>query len=96
MTGSGGNVRLVKTLDYFKEFLQFAETEYIYVQAGWLEPGQGLDDVVRYMIDGRKSCRCALGEWKYAGAGKSGREHSRGAARRRAEFIEVNGQPVGN
>ena len=51
VTGSGGNVRLVKTLDYFKEFLQFAKTEYIYVQAGWLEPGTRAYDVIRYMIE---------------------------------------------
>ena len=51
VTGSGGNVRLVKTLDYFKDFLGFAGTDYIYVQAGWLEPGTRAYDVVRYMIE---------------------------------------------
>ena len=51
VTGSGGNVRLVKTLEDFKAFLRFAETEYIYVEAGYLEEGSRVYDVVRYLIE---------------------------------------------
>ncbi len=51
VTGSGGNVCLVKTLDNFKDFLRFAGTDYIYVQAGWLEQGTRAYDVVRYLIE---------------------------------------------
>lgn len=51
VTGSGGNVRLVKTLEDFKSFLRFAETEYIYVEAGYLEEGSRVYDVVRYLIE---------------------------------------------
>lgn len=36
VTGSGGNVYLVKRLAYFEEFLQYAGTEYFYVEAGYL------------------------------------------------------------
>ena len=51
VTGSGGNVRLVKTLEDFKAFLRFAKTEYIYVEAGYLEEGSRVYDVVRYLIE---------------------------------------------
>ncbi|MDO5415869.1 MAG: hypothetical protein Q4F29_01605 [Lachnospiraceae bacterium] len=51
VTGSGGNVRLVKTLDDFKAFLKFAGTDYIYVQAGYLERGTRAYDVARYLVE---------------------------------------------
>lgn len=51
VTGSGGNVWLVKKLDYFKDFLRYAQTEYIYVQSGYLEPGTRAEEVVRFMIE---------------------------------------------
>lgn len=51
VTGSGGNVWLVKKLDYFKSFLAYADTEYIYVQAGYLEDGSRAEEIVRFMIE---------------------------------------------
>ena len=51
VTGSGGNVVLVKTLDRFKDFLRFAGIQYVYVQAGWLQEGTRAYDVVRFMIE---------------------------------------------
>ncbi len=36
VTGSGGNVYLVKKLAYFEEFLRYAGTEYFFVEAGYL------------------------------------------------------------
>lgn len=51
LTGSGGNVRLVKTLDDFKEFLRYAGTRYFYIQSGYLEEGSRAYDIVRYMIE---------------------------------------------
>lgn len=51
VTGSGGNVRLVKTLEDFKSFLRFAGTEYIYVQEDYLEEGTRVYDVIRYLIE---------------------------------------------
>lgn len=51
VTGSGGNVRLVKTLADFKEFLRFAQTEYVYVQEDYLEEGTRAWDVIRYLIE---------------------------------------------
>lgn len=36
VTGSGGNVYLVKRLAYFEEFLRYAGTEYFFVEAGYL------------------------------------------------------------
>lgn len=51
LTGSGGNVRLVKTLDDFKSFLRYAKTRYFYIQSGYLEEGSRAYDIVRYMIE---------------------------------------------
>lgn len=51
LTGSGGNVRLVKTLDDVKAFLRFAGIKYLYVQAGFLEEGTRCYDVVRYLAE---------------------------------------------
>lgn len=51
VTGSGGNVRLVKTLENFKQFLRYAGTQYLYVEAGYLEEGSRAWDVVRYLIE---------------------------------------------
>lgn len=51
VTGSGGNVVLVKTLDNFKEFLRYARTEYIYVQSGYVGKDTRVYDVIRYMIE---------------------------------------------
>ena len=51
VTGSGGNVWLVKKLDYFKSFLAYAGTEYIYVQAGYLEEGSRAEEIIRFMIE---------------------------------------------
>ena len=51
VTGSGGNVWLVKKLDYFKSFLDYAGTEYIYAQAGYLEDGSRAEEIIRFMIE---------------------------------------------
>lgn len=51
VTGSGGNVKLVKTLADFKAFLRFAQTEYVYVQEDYLEEGTRVCDVIRYLIE---------------------------------------------
>ena len=96
VTGSGGNVRLVKTLDYFKEFLQFAKTEYIYVQAGWLEPGTRAYDVVRYMIEDG-----SLADVRWENGNMLARVNLDGSIPAEpeaaaAEFYAVNGQPVSN
>ncbi len=51
VTGSGGNVRLVKTLDNFKEFLEYAKIQYLYVQANFLEENTRCYDVVRFLVE---------------------------------------------
>ena len=35
ITGAWGNVVLVKKMDYFVEFMDYAKTDYVYVQAGY-------------------------------------------------------------
>lgn len=50
-TGSGGNVVLVKTLENFKDYLRYAKTDYIYAEAGHLEPGSREWDVLRYLVE---------------------------------------------
>ena len=49
--GNGGNVYLVKTLDLFKGFLNYAGTDYIYVNDGFLENHERAGDIIEYMIE---------------------------------------------
>lgn len=51
VTGSGGNVVLVKTLNNFKDFLRYAGIQYIYAEAGHLEEGTREWDVLRYLVE---------------------------------------------
>ena len=51
LAGSGGNVYLVKTLVLFKEFLNYAGTDYIYVNDDFLAANDRASDIVEYMID---------------------------------------------
>lgn len=51
VTGSGGNVQLVKTLDMFKEFLKYAGIEYFYLEAGYLTDNPRALELVEYMIE---------------------------------------------
>ena len=54
VTGSQGNVMLVKTMDNFVEFLDYAKTDYIYIEAGCMAEGERADtltcDLVEYGI----------------------------------------------
>ena len=54
VTGSQGNVMLVKTMDNFVEFLDYAKTDYIYIEAGYVAEGERTDtltcDLVEYGI----------------------------------------------
>lgn len=49
--GSGGNVYLVKTLDLFREFLDYAGTDYIYVNDSFLETHERASDIIEYMTE---------------------------------------------
>lgn len=49
LTGSGGNVYMVKKLDYFKDFLRYAKIEYIYVERGYLDDQERAAEIIRYM-----------------------------------------------
>lgn len=51
ITGSGGNVVLVKTLENFKDYLRYAGTDYVYAEAGHLEEGSREWDVLRYLVE---------------------------------------------
>ena len=50
ITGSGGDVYLVKKLAYFEEYLKWAKTEYIYVQAGYLADQPRACQIIEDMI----------------------------------------------
>lgn len=50
VTGSGGNVWLVKKLEYFKDFLRFAGTDYLFVQAGYLAENDRARQIVEDML----------------------------------------------
>ena len=51
ITGSGGNVYLVKKLDYFKWYLDISGTEYIFAEGEYLRTHDRAGDIVRYMIE---------------------------------------------
>ena len=50
VTGSGGNVYLVKRLAYFEEFLKYAGTEYFFVEAGYLAGQDRALQIIEDMI----------------------------------------------
>ncbi len=50
ITGSGGDVYVVKKLAYFEEYLRWAGTEYIYVQAGYLADQPRATQIIEDMI----------------------------------------------
>ena len=49
--GSGGNVYLVKTLDEFKGYLNYAKTDYVYTEEEFLETHSRGSDIITYMIE---------------------------------------------
>lgn len=49
ITGSGGNPAVVKTLDHFKKYLDYAQIKYICVDKAYLKDRQRASDVVKYM-----------------------------------------------
>ena len=49
ITGSGGNVVLVKYLDNFKEFLNYAKIDYIYTREDYLRTHDRAKEIVAYM-----------------------------------------------
>ena len=49
ITGSGGNPAVVKTLDHFKKYLDYAQIKYICVDKEYLKDRQRASDVVKYM-----------------------------------------------
>lgn len=50
ITGVWGNVALVKTMDSFLEFLSYAETDYIYAEAGYMGEGERAYELVKDLI----------------------------------------------
>lgn len=51
ITGSGGNPAVVKTLDHFKKYLDYAQIKYICVDKAYLKDRQRASDVVKYMYE---------------------------------------------
>lgn len=51
ITGVWGNVKLVKTMDSFVEFLDYAGTDYLYVQAGYTGEGERSYALVKDLIE---------------------------------------------
>ena len=51
VTGSQGNVMLVKTMDNFVEFLDYAKTDYIYIEAGYMAEGERTDTLTRDLVE---------------------------------------------
>ena len=51
VTGSGGDVYLVKKLAYFEEFLEYAGVDYFFVQAGYLADQPRAFEIIEDMIE---------------------------------------------
>ncbi len=51
VTGSQGNVVLVKYMDNFVEYLRFAETDYMYIQAGYMSEDMRCYSLTRDLIE---------------------------------------------
>ncbi|MGP1348076.1 MAG: hypothetical protein ACTTK0_00360 [Stomatobaculum sp.] len=49
LEGSGGNVRLVKTLDEFKEYLEYAEITHLFAEDLFLVTHGRAEEMIRYM-----------------------------------------------
>ena len=51
VTGTWGNVVLVKKMDYFVEFMDYAQTDYIYAKAGYMGEEERCYTLVRDLIE---------------------------------------------
>lgn len=51
ITGSQGNVVLAKSMDNFVEFMRYADTDYVYIQAGYMEEGMRCFSLTRDLIE---------------------------------------------
>lgn len=51
LEGSGGNPYLVKKLDIFKEYLDYAHIDYIFVNDLFLESHSRAEEIVRFMLE---------------------------------------------
>lgn len=51
VTSAWGNVRLVSTMDRFIEYLDYAKTDYIYMQAGKVEEDSRCYELMGYLIE---------------------------------------------
>ncbi len=51
ITGSGGNVLVVKYLDNFKKFLNYAEIDYIYTENAYLKDHKRADEIIQFMLE---------------------------------------------
>ena len=49
LEGSGGNVGIVKTLNEFKDYLEYAGIGYLYTEDGFLESHARAAEIIRYM-----------------------------------------------
>lgn len=51
ITGIWGNVLLVKTMDYFVDFMEYAKTDYVYAQEGYMGTDERCYSLVRNLIE---------------------------------------------
>ena len=49
LEGSGGNVGIVKTLNEFKDYLEYAQIDYLYTEDAFLESHARAAEIIRYM-----------------------------------------------
>lgn len=88
ITGVWGNVRLVKTMDSFVEFMDYAGTDYLYVQAGYTGDGERSYTLVKDLIEWGKLKPVCYEQGNLLAAVNPGGEYGPASTQALTEFEE--------
>lgn len=86
ITGVWGNVALVKKMDYFVQFMEYAKTDYVYVQAGYVGEEDRAYTLVRDMIEWGKLVPVCYEEGNLLAAVNVNGEHTEKSVKALTEF----------
>lgn len=88
IAGVWGNVSLVKTMDRFLEFLDYARTNYIYAQAGYMQEGYRSYELVKDLIESGKLVIVCLENGNLLARVELNGEYSEASAQALTDFLE--------
>lgn len=86
ITGVWGNVALVKKMDYFVEFMNYAKTDYVYVQAGYSGEKNRSYTLIKDLIEWGKLVPVCFEDGNLLAAVEINGEYSEMSARALTEF----------